>query len=97
MMIRGLEKLSLLRQGERVGIVQTGDEKAPETLEHPSVPKGLQESRKGTTCSDRTRGNGFKRKEGGFILGIKKKFFTVRVKGDWRHWNWSEWLWMPHP
>jgi len=87
-MIRVLEHLSY---EERVGAVQPGEEKrrlrgdliaAFQYLKgaYQKVGEGLFTR----ACSDRTRGNGFKLKEGRFRLDISKTFLSVRVV---RHWN----------
>ncbi|GAB0181563.1 mitochondrial enolase superfamily member 1 [Grus japonensis] len=86
-MIRGLEHLSYEDRLRELGLFSL--EKAP-GRPNCSLPVPAGAYRKAgeglfiRECSDRTRGNGFKLKEGRFRLDVRKKFLTVRVV---RHWN----------
>jgi len=88
-MIRGQEYLSCeerLRAWRLFSLEKRrlwGDLRA--TFQYPKVPyKKAGEGHCTRVCSDRTRGDGFKLKECRSRLGIRKKFFTMRVM---KHWN----------
>ncbi|KAK4828534.1 hypothetical protein QYF61_027210, partial [Mycteria americana] len=77
-------------EAERVGVVQPGKEKA-DLLAAFQYLKGAYKKDGdklfSRACCDRTRGNGFKLKEGTFSrLGIRKTFFFFYNEGG-KHWN----------
>jgi len=82
-MIQGLEQLCCEERLRRGGAVQPGEEKAAGRPDC-SLPVRAGEGLFTRAWRGRTRGNGFKLKEGRFRIDITKKFFTMRVV---RHWN----------
>ncbi|KFQ90056.1 hypothetical protein N337_03399, partial [Phoenicopterus ruber ruber] len=91
-MIRGLEHLSYEDRLRELGLFSLEKRRLREDLLAafqylPVLPGAYKNAGEGfftSTSSDRTRGNGFKLKEGRFRLDIKKKLFTMRVV---RHWH----------
>ena len=87
-MIRGMEHLSYEERLRELVLSSMEKGRLREDFRTAcQYQKGPTRSLRGTfdrAWGDRTRGNGFKEKEGRFRLDRRKRFFTVRVG---RHWN----------
>ncbi|KAK4832269.1 hypothetical protein QYF61_021668 [Mycteria americana] len=85
--IRGLEHLSCEERLREMGLFSLEKRKLwGDLVAAFQYLKGAYEKDGETStqaCSDRTKANGFKLKEGRFKSHIRKKFFTMRVVRDW--------------
>jgi len=86
-MMRGLEPLCWEERLGELGLVSLGKRRLRGDLRAAaSAWRGCERAGEGLVTrswSDRTRENGFKLKEGRFILDIRKKFFMMRVVRPW--------------
>ncbi|KFV92211.1 hypothetical protein N327_07650, partial [Fulmarus glacialis] len=87
-MIRGMERLSYEERLRELGLFSLEKRRFWEDL--IAAFQYLKEAHKkdggklfSRACCDRTKGNGFKLKEGRFKLDTRNKFFTVRVVKHW--------------
>ena len=88
-MIRGMEHLSYEERLRELGLFRLEKRRLPGDLlaafqYFKEAYKQDGDRRFRRACCGRTRGNGFKLKEGRFRLDLRKNFFTMRVV---KHWN----------
>jgi len=85
--MRGLEPLCWKERLGELGLLSLGKRRLWGDLRAAaSAWRGCERAREGLVTragSDRTRGHGFKLKEGRFRLDLRKKFFTVKVVKPW--------------
>ena len=88
-MIRGMEHLSYEERLRELGLFRLEKRRLPGDLlaafqYFKEADKQDGDRRFRRACCGRTRGNGFKLKEGRFRLDLRKNFFTMRVVKHWK-------------